>query len=178
MARVIQTPNDIKIILRNIVPTGQTNPENTKNIVNLEYYLLNRNQLVSPEFASDSINLLTDQEMAQALSNEIETRAYIDTKPRTPTVNDQQLWIIGAVLGPLLFLLILFWIIFYVYYKCINPRKPSIKSKSQSTKLTAESPTSVNIMRSILEFECLYKYFFIFSQEKISNLIDPENDPK
>ena len=138
------TPNfaDIQINMTSITRTGRTNADNTKDFVNLRYFVLNNNQIVPSDFASDSINLLTGQEMAQYLNQEVDDPGYIETRPRTQeTQQDQRLWIIGAVLGPVAFLAIVFWLVAFIYYKCINPRKNK-DTKAQSKKLTKESPSS------------------------------------
>ena len=127
-----------------IVKTTISNPDNTKNEVNVRYYLTNSDRLIQPEFATDSINLLSDQEISQILKQEVVDPGYIDSNPRTTTNDGQRLWIIGAVMGPLVFLIILFWIIAFVYYKCINPRQPLIeKDKSVNSKRLKESPLTV-----------------------------------
>lgn len=132
---------EVKINLVNVNPTGRTNAENNKNIVNLRYYVLNNNELVPPEYASDAINLLSGQELAQYLNNEIETQGYVESKPREESQSNKNLWIIGAVLGPIFLLIILFWIIAFTYYKWVNPRKKS--SDNEKKKLTKSTKTLV-----------------------------------
>ena len=127
-----------------VVRTSRTNPENTKNEVNVKYYVTNNNALVQPEFAADSINLLNDQEFAQYLKQEVVDQGYIESNPRPANNEDKRLWIIAAVLGPLAFLIVLFWLIAFIYYKCINPRRPLIKSlKTTQAQRLKESPHSV-----------------------------------
>lgn len=125
----VVTPNQIQIVLDNITVTGHRNKENTKNVVNLRYYVINNNSVVNADYAADSINLLDKQEMAQILNQDVEVKGYVEVKPRTSSSQDSNLWIIGAVLGPLLFLCLVFWIVLFIYYKCINPRT---KQKSQT----------------------------------------------
>lgn len=79
--------------------------------------------------------------MAQYLNQEVENQGYVELKPREPVAVDQKLWIIGAVLGPLALIFILFWIVLYIYYKCINPKKPLQDSKSKILK-NESSPSS------------------------------------
>jgi hypothetical protein len=56
---------------------------------------------------------------------------YVAVWPRSSTLQDNQLWIIGAVLAPLAFLCIVFWLCLLIYYTCVNPRGKSNNSKSQ-----------------------------------------------
>ncbi|RNA31939.1 mucin-19-like isoform X3 [Brachionus plicatilis] len=124
---------DIEVNLVNVTITGDTNSDKTKNILQLRYYILSGNELVSSEYAADSINLLSDQEMARYLDYEIQNQGYVEIKPRENVQTDQKLWIIAAVLGPLLIFFILIWIILFVYYKCINPRPNNIKLDKNDT---------------------------------------------
>jgi hypothetical protein len=130
-------PEDLDIVLANTVKTGRRNAENTKNVVNLRYFVVDKseNKIVEPKYAADSINQLNKQEMAELLKQEVETKGYVEIMPRGSSTQDNQLWIIGAVLGPLAFLCIVFWIILFVYYKCINPRtNQNAKTKPQILK--------------------------------------------
>jgi hypothetical protein len=141
--------NDIKIYVKDIFKTGNTNPENTKNVVDIRYCVLNSTdlRLIPSNYASDSINLLGLSEMSNYLNFEVKDQAYIETQPRTMGTYDNKLWIIGAVLGPLLVLIILFWIVCFIYYKCINPKKSNnIDAKVKSKRLD-ESPNSVIILK-------------------------------
>lgn len=80
--------------------------------------------------------------MAQLLEHEIVDLGYVEKQPySTKQLEEQKYWIIGAVLGPLIFLVIIFWIIAYVYYKCINPKRSN--DKKQANRLTEESSNSV-----------------------------------
>lgn len=127
------------------LPNGQTNADKSKNFVNLRYYLLDgNNQPISAELAADTINLLTDQEFAQYLGQEVVQKGQVELQPRQEmSGSNQQLWIIGAVLGPIAVLFAVFWIVLFLYYKCINPRK-RLESKSKSRIINSESPDSVN----------------------------------
>lgn len=102
----------------------------------------NNNRLVQAEFASDSINLLSDQEMAQYLGYEVLTQGYAESKPPKTTVADNRLWIIAAVICPVLFLIITFWCVAFIYFKCINPSK---RFKKHRARRLTESPSSVII---------------------------------
>lgn len=95
-------------------------------------------------FAADSIQLLSKQEMAQLLKYEIIDLGYVEKKPySTKELGESKYWIIGAVLGPLIFLVILFWLVAYIYYKCINPKIS--KDKITTNRLAEESsPNSVS----------------------------------
>ncbi|CAF0753312.1 unnamed protein product [Brachionus calyciflorus] len=127
----------IQINLVNVTLTGETNSDKTKNVVELRYYVLSDNQVVSSEYAADSINLLSGQEMAQYLNQEVESQGYVEVKPRQVVVSDQKLWIIATVLGPLLLIFLLFWVILFVYYKCINPRRAKkLEGKIDGTKVS------------------------------------------
>ena len=137
------TPDSIQIMLANTIKTGKRNAENTKDMINLRYYVINNGSIVDADYAADSINLLDKQEMAQILNQEVETKGYVEVKPRSISSQENQLWIIGAVLGPLAFLCILFWLILFFYYKCINPRT-NINSKTKPHVLK-EYPSSVSL---------------------------------
>lgn len=129
-SRVVQQPpsfDQIQLILSNINNTGLATADNTKSLVKLRYYLTSNNEIVQPEFAADSINLLTKQEMAQILGQEIDEKGYIETRPREAVVDDKRLWIIGAVLGPIALIIIIFWLIAFIYYKCINPKRSKLQ---------------------------------------------------
>lgn len=141
--------NEIQINIAGISKTGLTNPENTKKEVKLRYLVLNNQRVVDAAFAADSINLISRQEMAQflysdQLNTEVVDIGYVEVQPYdTESPADPQYWIIGAVLGPIAFLVILFWLIAYLYYRCINPKR---NFKKQASRLNNEtSPHSVNI---------------------------------
>ena len=140
----VQSFENIKIVVDNIVLTGRTNPENTKNVVNLKYYILDQNNVVlSPVFAADCINLLTKSDMGIYLKQEVEDQGRSEEMPRNYTASeDQKLWIIGAVLGPLALLIFLFWLIAFTYYKCIRPKNTK-DNKAGAKRLKNESPSSV-----------------------------------
>lgn len=122
-----------------IINTGDINSDATKYILKLRYFILSNNQIVSSEYAADSINLLSDQEMARYLNQDIQNQGFVEVKPRQNVETDQKLWIIAAVLGPILIFIILLWIILFVYYKCINPRPNKRKTNSQESEQTKES---------------------------------------
>jgi hypothetical protein len=136
---------DLEIVMAPPIKTTKRNAENNKDVVNLRYYVVDRStgKIVPPTYAADSINKLNEQEMAKMLEQEVETKGYVEVMPRGSTTQDNQLWIIGAVLGPLLFLCIVFWLILFIYYKCINPRTNlHAKTKPQMLK---EDPYSVRL---------------------------------
>ena len=134
--------NNININLVNVTQTGQTNIDNTKNLIQLRYVVLNNQAVLDPGFAADSINQLNVQTMATDLGSEIVNKGYSQTSPYISTVTvSQPYWIIGAVLGPIVFLITLVWIVAFVYFKCINPRR---ETPSKDEKIVKESPTSVN----------------------------------
>ena len=133
-ARIIQTPpksEEIKVVMSDVKNTGQASSDNTKNLVRLRYYVTQNDDLIQPDYAADSINLLTNQEMAQIIGQEVDEKGYIETRPRSPIVDDKRLWIIAAVLGPLALIIVLFWLIAFIYYKCINPRKAQVQKVPQ-----------------------------------------------
>ena len=143
----MQNPVNISVSINDITLTGRTNSENTKNIVQVKYSVidLDNGQTFPAVYAADTINLLTAPEMGIYLNHEVDNQGFAENNPRVYSSNtDQKLWIIGAVLGPLAFLIILFWLIAFVYYKCIRPR--SNKGKiMEKEKLKQDSPSSVNI---------------------------------
>lgn len=138
--KTLRLNNQVKINLVNITNTGKTNAQNTKYLVSLRYFVQNNNRLVQAEFASDSINLLSGQEMAQYLGQEVLEQGYSEAKPIKSIVQDNRLWIIAAVIVPVAFLIVTFWIVAFIYFKCINPTKHSRKPRAR--RLT-ESPSSV-----------------------------------
>jgi hypothetical protein len=81
--------------------------------------------------------------MAQLLDQEIVDVGFVEKRPYAkPKVEDPKYWIIGAVLGPLAFLVFVFWLVAYIYYKCINPKRSRDKRKAHI--LTEESANSVS----------------------------------
>ena len=140
-----QAPGNISILINNITLTGRTNSENTKNIVQVKYSVIDidNGQTYPAVYAADTINLLTSSEMGIFLNYEVDNQGFAEDNPRVYSSNpDQKLWIIGAVLGPLAFLIILFWLIAFIYYKCIRPRNNKSKIMEKE-KLKQESPSSV-----------------------------------
>ena len=108
----------------------------------MKYYVQNNNRLVQATFASDSINLLSDQEMAQYLGQEVITQGYAESRPLKTTSVDNRLWIIAAVICPVVFLILTFWCVAFIYFKCINPSK---RLKKPRARRLSESPNSVRI---------------------------------
>jgi hypothetical protein len=138
----MQINNQVMVVLVNITNTGKTNALNTKYVVNVIYYVQNNNALVKADFAATSINLLSGQEMAQFLGQEVINQGYAQSIPIVMTsVTDNRLWIIGAVIGAIVFVIVLFWIVACVYYTCINPRK---NLKTPRARRLTESPSSVS----------------------------------
>ncbi len=140
--------NDIEIFIKDIFQSGFTNPENTKNIVDIRYCILNSTDLtiIPSDYSADSINLLDLQEMSKYFNYEVKEQGYIEKIPRISNIDDKKLWIIGAVLGPLIFLILLFWIICFFYYKCVTPKKNNnFDSKIKSKRLSNKSLDSVSI---------------------------------
>ena len=138
--------NDIEIYIKDIYQSGLTNPENTKNIVDIRYCILNSTDLtlIPSDYSADSINLLGLQEMSKYLNYEVKEQGYIEKIPRVSSVDEKKLWIIGAVLGPLIFIILLFWFICFFYYKCVNPKKnKKFSSDVKSKRLSEKSLNSV-----------------------------------
>lgn len=80
--------------------------------------------------------------MSRFLKNEIVDIGYVEKKPYNQSEDeDLRLWIIGAVLGPIAALVILFWIIAFIYYKCINPKR-KLDTKTASRLRDDSSDTS------------------------------------
>jgi enamine deaminase RidA (YjgF/YER057c/UK114 family) len=159
-SRVVQTPptfDQIQLTLANINNTGQSSADNTKNLIRLRYYLTTNNDFIQPEFAADSINLLSKQEMAQILGQEVDDNGYIENMPRSAVVDDKKLWIIGAVLGPIALIIVVFWIIAFIYYKCINPKRSKLQRMIGSTP----TPYDNNSSNITVSFE-LFKLKKIF----------------
>ena len=133
--------NQVMVNWVNSLNTGKTNALNTKYVVNVIYYVQNSNALVKADFAATSINLLSAQEMAQILGYEVVNQGYAQAIPLvTTSVTDNRLWIIGAVIGAIVFVIVLFWIVACFYYTCINPRK---NLKTPRARRLTESPSSV-----------------------------------
>lgn len=150
-------PNQLQIKLLSSLPNGKTNADRTKNQIDLRYNLIDgmSSQPISADLAADTINLLSDQELARILGYDVVQQGYVEAQPRTSgnDSSDQRLWIIAAVLGPLVVLFAVFWVIFLIYYKCINTQKRRrMTSKSKSQIIGTESPDSVNIY---LLFKCI-----------------------
>lgn len=135
----IDIKKDIEINLVQIIDTGDLSPDASKKILQLRYYIVSENQVVSSEYAADSINLLSDQEMARYLNQDIQNQGFVELKPRQNVETDKKLWIIAAVLGPILIFILLLWIILFVYYKCINPRPNKKKAITKENEETKES---------------------------------------
>ena len=144
------TADQIQLVLSSINNTGLVNVDNTKNLVSLRYYLMTNNEVIQSDFAADAINLLSKQEMAQTLGQLVDEKGYVETRPRNAIDYDQRLWIIGAVLGPLALIIVLLWIIAFVYYKCINPKRTKLQRMSGKTPSYGGSSTSSqeNILKS------------------------------
>lgn len=141
----------MQLVLASSLPNGYTNADKSKNQINLRYYLVDGStgQPISAELAADAINLLSVQDLAQYLGQEVVQQGYIEAQPRVnPSSADEKLWIIAAVLGPILVLILIIWIIICVYYKCINTSKRRLNSKSKSRIINSESPDTV---RPVLE---------------------------
>lgn len=139
-------PNQMQVNLVSSLPNGLTNADRSKNQVNLRYYLVDKisGQAISAELAADAINLLGVQELARILGQEVVQQGFVEAQPRVSSLgSDEKLWIIAAVLGPLAILFLVFWIIFCVYYKCINTQKRKMRSKSKARIINTESPNSV-----------------------------------
>ncbi len=152
----IKPPGNISISINSTTLTGRTNSENTKNVVQLKYYVtdLDNRQIFPAVYAADTINLLTSSEMGIYLNYEVDEQGYAEETPRVYSSNtDQKLWIIGAVLGPLTFLIILFWLVAFIYYKCIRPRNKKSKIMEKE-KLKNDSPSSVSIYYLNKNYAC------------------------
>jgi hypothetical protein len=115
--------SDLKINFSSITPTGDLNADSTKKNVELKYFLIQNNTIVPVEYAHDALNLLNSQEIATVLQYEVIEKAYMEKSPRVQIVVDQRLWIIGAVLGPIALIILVFWLTGFIYYKCISPRR-------------------------------------------------------
>jgi len=103
---------------------------------------------VSPEYSHDSLNLISDQEMSNFLKVEVVEKAWMEKSPRTITVDDSQMWIIGAVLGSLFVVLTVIWILGYIYYRWVRPRRPTKFDKDtpmprKAREILQEKPTRV-----------------------------------
>lgn len=152
-AITIPTASNMKVSLSQIIPTEEYNADSTKRNVRLVYYVLKDNNAVSAEYAHDSINLLNSQEMAKTLQYEVVQIGEMEKNQSNNVVTDQRLWIIGAVLGPVAFLLLIFWLIGFIYYRCINPRRAN---DPNATKVKIES-LNVFILKSYIikySFNC------------------------
>lgn len=125
------------------------------------YSVANNNNIIPVEYAHDSINLLSSQEMAAILQYEVVEKAYMEKEPRVSATQSQPLWIIGAVLGPVFFLIIVFWITGFLYYKCIRPTsvkknpKPTIVTKVPPIKVAPNKPIApkIDFVKVIIEFD-------------------------
>ena len=97
--------------------------------------------------------------MAQLLDHEIIDLGYVEKKPySTKQLEESKYWIIGAVLGPLIFLVSIFWIVAYIYFKCINPKRSN--DKKIAKRLTEESSNSVCE-------KCIYYFIIVVNVKNI-----------
>ena len=139
-------PNNINVNINRVILTGRMNSENSKNIVNLEYNVLDTDSgLTFPAmYSADIINLLSGPEMGIYLNQEVEEQGYVEDSPRVfSSATDKKLWIIGAVLGPIAILIGLFWLISFIYYKCVRPRNNKEKLVDRK-RLNEETSSSVS----------------------------------
>ena len=144
-SRLVQPPTEanLSVNISSINSMGDFSPDGTKKNVQIIYCLLNNNAIVPVEYAHDSINLLSDQEVASILQYQIVEKAYMEKEPRVTAVQDQRLWIIGAVLGPIALLILIFWLTGFLYYKCISPRSAKKNQKVDVAKAIPAIPANL-----------------------------------
>ena len=84
----------------------------------------NLNSLVSPTVVRSATSILTRDQISNIFGyqfdNEFIQSSSISATTTSPVV-DQKLWLIGATIGPVVFVLVLIFIFCYLHYKC-RPR--------------------------------------------------------
>lgn len=85
--------------------------------------LCNANRLVEPVQVKEATERLTRSQITDILQYDYDgTLVRATSIPTTETpATDRKLWIIGAVLGPVAFALLLIFLFCYLHYKC-RPR--------------------------------------------------------
>lgn len=111
------------VLLNNIAELASTS-SGRRYLVN--YYVTsacNPNSFTSPTDVRTAVDILTDNQIRETLGynfeGDIVRSTSTDSTDGTPT--DRKLWIIGAVLGPVAFFLLLVCSFCYLHYKC-RPR--------------------------------------------------------
>lgn len=87
--------------------------------------LCNPSVLVSPDIVRTASGSLTRERISQILGFQYEGDfARITTTATTAATPDRKLWLIGATLGPVAFVLLLIFVCCFLHYKC-RPRATS-----------------------------------------------------
>lgn len=83
----------------------------------------NQNALISPAQVKTATNTLSQSQIQSILGYNYDGDFIRSTSiaPTTNPTTDRKLWLIGAVLGPVAFVLLLIFLFCYLHYKC-RPR--------------------------------------------------------
>ncbi|KAK6190993.1 hypothetical protein SNE40_002744 [Patella caerulea] len=114
---------DLKLQILNISRI----PDNSD--VDVVYILQQNGEYVPASVASDRLNLFSEQELALQLGYVVSLNAKPYNAPVvSPVTEDKKLWIIGAVLGPIAFIFLI-WIILCCVFRCC--KKPAHEENKQ-----------------------------------------------
>lgn len=139
----LTSQKSVQVIVNNIISLNKLNSDNTKLQIQINYIIIRDNQELSADYVSDILNLLTKQDLYSFLGLEIVDNGFAEGNPRKVPVESDNLWIIGAVIGPLAGIFILVWITGYVYYKCISPVRADDKSLLDKSNNTSKNDDSI-----------------------------------
>lgn len=124
-------------LLTNLVQVASGNPAKYKvdySVVDL----CDSGRLVSPTVVRSATDVLTRDQITTIFGFQFDG-AFIQSTAlsasTTPPVVDQKLWLIGATLGPVAFVLLLIFFFCYLHYKC-RPRQTSDKRVSFVSSLS------------------------------------------
>lgn len=101
--------------------------------------LCNAGDLVSPVIVKSVTDILTRDQISTIFGYQVDNefiRSSALTVSTTAPVPDRKLWLIGATLGPVAFVLLLVFICCYLHYKC-RPRQPLIPPAEKKVKRAA-----------------------------------------
>lgn len=133
-------------LLTNIVQVDNGNPAKYR----VDYSVVDEcssNSLVSPTVVRSATSILTRDQISNIFGyqfdNEFIQSSSISATTTSPVV-DQKLWLIGATIGPVVFVLLLIFIFCYLHYKCRpRPRQtliPPGEKKIGSSPTLTKSP--------------------------------------
>ncbi|XP_050410928.1 mucin-2 isoform X2 [Patella vulgata] len=114
---------DLKLQILNISRI----PDNSD--IDVVYILQHNGEYVPASVASDRLNLFSEQELALRLGHVVSQIAKPYNAPVvSPVTEDKKLWIIGAVLGPIAFIFLI-WIVLCCVFRCC--KKPAHEENKQ-----------------------------------------------